>query len=100
MRELPSLTVKDIVRILELDFKENQGKRRSIPYDYGKKESGRLRMETMKWHEVQGTNSTAWQSFSSAEPSWTSQKRFLRDLKYKEDYIKFINEVLYGGDAE
>ena len=48
MRELPSLTVKDIVRILELDFKENQGKRRSIPYDYGKKESGRLRMETMK----------------------------------------------------
>ena len=44
IRELPALTVKDIVRILELDF--------------------------------------------------------LRDLKYKDDYIKFTNEVLYRGDAE
>ena len=43
IRELPALTVKDIVRIFELDFTENQGKTKilkktcsSIPYDCGK----------------------------------------------------------------
>lgn len=30
IRELPAQTVKDMVRILELHFKENQGKRRFL----------------------------------------------------------------------
>jgi len=28
------------------------------------------------------------------------KRKFLKDSKYKEDYVKFMNEVLSRGDAE
>ena len=106
VKELPAVTMNDIVRILESDFKENKDDKKTSQEDLQflkileqgieKTENGHYEMPLpFKERPLLPDNRTV--ALIRLEHL---KRRFLKDSKYKEDYVKFMNEVLNREDAE
>ena len=106
VRELPAVTMNDIIRILESDFKESKNDMKTSQEDLQflkimeegirKTENGHCEMPLpFKERPLLPDNSSM--AMTRLEHL---KRKFLKDSKYKEDYIKFMNEVFSRGDAE
>ena len=106
VRELPAVTTNDIIRILESDFKEGKNDMKTSQEDLQflkimeegvrKTEHGHCEMPLpFKERPLLPDNSSM--AMTRLEHL---KRKFLKDSKYKEDYIKFMNEVFSRRDAE
>ncbi|XP_078374366.1 uncharacterized protein LOC144657884 [Oculina patagonica] len=106
VKELPAVLMSDVVRVLESDFKENKDDKKTSQEDLqflkvmeegiGKTENEHYEMPLpFKDRPLLPDN----RSMALARLEYLKRK-FLKDSKYKEDYIKFMNEVFSRGDAE
>ena len=106
VRELPAVTMNDIIRILESDFKESKNDMKTSQEDLQflkimeegirKTENGHCEMPLpFKERPLLPDNSSM--AMTRLEHL---KRKFPKDSKYKEDYIKFMNEVFSRGDAE
>ena len=106
VKELPAVTMSDIVGILESDFKENRDDKKTSQEDLQfltimeegirKAENGHYEMPLpfKKRPQLPGNRSMALTRLEGLK------RKFQKDSKYKEDYVRFMNEVLSRGDAE
>ncbi|XP_078352316.1 uncharacterized protein LOC144637013 [Oculina patagonica] len=106
VKELPAVLMSDVVRVLESDFKENKDDKKTSQEDLqflkimeegiGKTENEHYEMPLpFKDRPLLPDN----RKMALARLEYLKRK-FLKDSKYKEDYIKFMNEVFSRGDAE
>ena len=106
VKELPVIQMNDIVRILESDFKETKEDKKTSQEDLQflktmeegieRTENGHYQMPLpFKDRPLLPNNRSM--ALTRLE---CLKRRFSKDPKYKEDYIKFMNEVLNRGDAE
>ena len=106
VKELPAVTMNDIVRILESDFKENKDDKKTSQEDLqflkimeegiGRIENGHYEMPLLfKERPLLPDN----HSMALTRLDYL-KRRLVKDSKYKEDYVNFMNEVLSRGDAE
>ena len=106
VKELPAVTMTDIVRILESDFKGGKDDKKTSQEDLnflkimeeGIKRTGTGHYEMpLPFKErplLPDNHSMALIRLEHLK------RKFLKDSKYKEDYVRFMNEVLSRGDAE
>ena len=106
VKELPAVTMSDIVGILESDFKENRDDKKTSQEDLQfltimeegirKAENGHYEMPLpfKKRPQLPGNRSMALTRLECLK------RKFQNDSKYKEDYVRFMNEVLSRGDVE
>ena len=106
VKELPAVTMNDIVGILESDFKENRDDKKTSQEDLQfltimeggikKAENGHYEMPLpfKKRPQLPDNRSMALTRLEYLK------RKFQKDSKYKEDYVKFMNEILSRGDAE
>ena len=104
VRELPAITMNDIVVILETHFKESKNDVKTSQEDLRflnieegirKTENGHCEMP-LPFKErplLPNNHSMAMTRLKHLK------RKFLKDSKYKEDYIKFMNEVFSRGEA-
>ena len=103
VKEVLVVTMKDIVRVLESDFKEHKDSKMTSQEDLQflkimeehieKTEDGHYEMPLpFKKRPLLPDNLTTAVTRLESLPC--------KDTKYQEDYIKFMNEVLSRGDAE
>ena len=106
VRETPAVTMTDIIRVLESDFQGAKNDRKTSQEDLnflrimeegiGKTENGHYEMPLpFKERPILPDN----HSMALIRLEHLKRK-FLKDPKYKEDYVKFMDEVLNRGDAE
>jgi len=106
VREIPAVTMTDIVRVLESDFQGVKDDKKTSQEDLNflkimaegieKIGNGHYEMPLpFKERPFLPDN----HSMALIRLEHLKQK-FLKDSKYKEDYVKFMNEVLSRGDAE
>ena len=106
VRELPAVTMNDIIRILESDFKESKNDMKTSQEDLQflkimeegirKTENGHCEMP-LPFKERPLLPDNSLMAMARLEHL---KRKFMKDSKYKEDYIKFMNEVFSRGDAE
>ena len=107
VKELPSATPADVIRILESDFKDGSEDGKTVSQDditfLNKVEEG-IRKNIHGHYEMPlpfKTRPSLPDNKDSAVIRLNHLKRKLqRDEKYKEQYIKFMEEVIEKGDAE
>ena len=106
VREIPAVTLTEIVQVLETDFQ-------------GAKDDKKTSQEDLNFLKImeEGIENTGNRHYEMSLPFKERpllpdnhsmalirlehlKRKFLKELKYREDYIKFINEVLSRGDAE
>ena len=106
VKELPVVTMNNIVRILESDFKENKDDKKTSQEDLqflkimeegiGRTENGHYEMP-LPFKERPLLPDNRSMAITRLDHL---KRRFVKDSKYKEDYVNFMNEVLSRGDAE
>ena len=106
VKEVPVVTMGEVIRVLESDFNEKKDAKMTSQEDLQflkimeegirRAENGHYEMP-LPFKErplLPDNRSTALTRLEHLK------QRFLRDVKYKEDYIKFMNQILSRGDAE
>ena len=106
VKELPVIQMNDIVRILESDFKETKEDKKTSQEDLQFLKTMEEGIERTKNGHYQMPLPFKDRPLLPNNRSMALtrleclKRRFSKDPKYKEDYIKFMNEVLNRGDAE
>ena len=106
VKEVPVVTMGEVIRVLESDFHDKKDGKMTSQEDLKflkimeegirRAENGHYEMP-LPFKErplLPDNRSTALTRLEHLK------RRFLKDVKYKEDYIKFMNEILSRGDAE
>ena len=106
VKEVPVVTMNDIVRVLESDFIENRNAKMTSQEDIkflkimeeGIKRNENAHYEMpLPFKERPLLPNNRSMALARLEHL---RRRFKKDSKYKEDYAKFMDEVLSRGDAE
>ena len=106
VREIPAVTMTDIIRVLESDFQGAKDDKKTSQEDLNflkimeegieRPRNGHYEMPLpFKERPVFPDNHSM--ALTRVEHL---KRKFLKDSRYKEDYVKFMNEVLSRGDAE
>lgn len=107
VKEIPPVTPTDVIRALEGDFKETDGNEKRVSQEdlifldklksgIRKTEQGHYEMPLPFKERPQMPDNK-----QLAEIRLNQLKRkFVRDKKYKDDYIKYMSDIIKRGDAE
>ncbi|XP_068707655.1 uncharacterized protein [Montipora foliosa] len=106
VKELPAVSMRDILKVLESDFKDHKEDKKVSQEDLQfleRMESGIRKTENLHYEmplpfkKRPLLRNNCLIALTRLEHL---KRKFIKDRKYKEDYIKFVNEILSRGDAE
>ena len=106
VKELPAVSMRDILRVLEYDFKEHKADKKVSQEDLlflERMESGIRKPENLHYDmplPFKNRPLLLNNHLMALTCLVHLKRKFIKDRKYKEDYIKFINEILSRGDTE
>ena len=106
VKELPAVSMRDILRVLESDFKDHKEDKQVSQEDLlflEKMESGIRKTENLHYEMpllFKNRPLLPNNRLMALTRLEHLKRKFIKDRKYKEDYIKFRNEILNRGDAE
>ncbi len=107
VKELPILTPTSVIRALESDFKDTSPRERSISQDdiqFTQLMNEKIHQNSEGHLEMPLPFKTRPQLPENKQLALVRLKRlkgkFEKDPKYKEDYVKFMEDVFKDGDAE
>ncbi|XP_068690840.1 uncharacterized protein [Montipora foliosa] len=106
VKELPAVSMRDTLRVLESDFKDHKGDKKVSQEDLQfleRMESGIRKTENLHYEmplPFKKRSLLPNNRLMALTRLEHLKRKFIKDRKYKEDYIKFINEILGRGDAE
>ena len=106
VREIPAVTMIDIIRVLESDFQGDKDDKKTSQEDLNflkimeegieRTRNGHYEMP-LPFKERPVLPNNHLMALTRLEHL---KRKFLKNSRYKEDYVKFMNEVLSRGDAE
>ena len=106
IKELPAVSMRDILRVLECDFKDHKEDKKVSQEDLQfleRMESGIRKTENLHYEmplPFKNRPLLPNNRLMALTRLEHLKRKFIKGRKYKEDYIKFINEILSRGDAE